>query len=161
MLDCSMTVRHRCCCCFCCMYLLRSYGGALRAPVSIRLFSYRASGRSGHARPAPGLRSALRCALLARLAKKNALGSPVAPWFAVFRSTWLVRALPGRSRDALGLGFRGRNDSFFDVFCFGSARCCMTSRPLRNTAWAHEFQASGFLQSSQHQAKARFERCSE
>ena len=80
--------------------------------------------------------------------------------FAFFRPTWLVRTLPGRPRDAPGLNFRGPNDSFFDVCRFGCARFPTTSRPLRNTAWAHEFQASGLLRSSQHRAKTRFERCS-
>ena len=80
--------------------------------------------------------------------------------FAFFRPTWLVRTLPQRPRDAPGLNFRGPNDSFFDVCRFGCARFPTTSRPLRNTAWAHEFQASGLSRSSQHRAKTRFERCS-
>ena len=80
--------------------------------------------------------------------------------FAFFRPTWLVRTLPGRPRDAPGLNFRGPNDSFFDVCRFGCARFPTTSRPLRNTVWAHEFQASGLSRSSQHRAKTRFERCS-
>ena len=111
-------------------------------------------------RSSPGLRLALRCAMLARLAKKNALGSPIALGYAFFRPTWLVRTLPGRPGDAPGLNFRGPNDSFFDVCRFGCARFPTTSRPLRNTAWAHEFQASGLSRSSQHRAKTCFERCS-
>ena len=111
-------------------------------------------------RSSRGLCFAPSCALLARLAKKNALGSPIALGFAFFRPTWLVRTLPGQPRDAPGLNFRGPNDSFFDICRFGCARFPTTSRPLRNTAWAHEFQASGLLRSSQHRAKTRFERCS-
>ena len=96
----------------------------------------------------------------ARQAKKYTPGCPMALRFAFFRPTWLVRTLPGRPRDAPGLNFRGPNDSFFDVCRFGCARFPTTSRPLRNTAWAHEFQASGLLRSSRHRAKTRFERCS-
>ena len=45
-----------------------------------------------------------------------------------------------------------------------SLRICTlrsTFKPLRNTAWAHEFRASGFSHSSPHRVKTRFERCSE
>ena len=42
-----------------------------------------------------------------------------------------------------GAQFSNQNDGFFDVCRFGCARFPTTSRPLRNIAWAHEFQASG------------------
>ena len=107
-----------------------------------------------------GLRFASSCALFAPLAKKQSLGSPIALGFAFFRPTWFVRMLPGRPGDAPGFNFRGQNDGFFDVCRFGCARFPTTSRLLRNTAWAHEFQASGLSRSSQHRAKTCFERCS-
>ena len=95
--------------------------------ISIRLFSYRGSGRTCSVRSSLGLRLALHRALLARQAKKNAIGSPIALQLAFFRPTWLVRALSGRSRDAPGLDFQGRNDGFLDVCRLGYARFCTTS----------------------------------
>ena len=128
--------------------------------MSNRLFSYLASGvlpRSLLVGLRFGPCVATDCA---RLAKKYTPGCPMALGFAFFRPTWLVRTLPGRPGDAPGLNFRGQNDGFFGVCRFGCARFPTTSRPLRNTAWAHEFQASGLSRSSQHRAKTCFERCS-
>ena len=99
--------------------------------------------------------------LVARQACSGALGCPIAIRIAFFRSTWLVRVLSGRPRDAPGLDFRRRNDTCFDVCRFVCARFGITLRPLRNTAWAHEISASGFVRKSHHRAKTRFERCSQ
>ena len=92
-------------------------------------FDYSHTGTRGDCavRTSLGLRLALRCALLARQAKKNAIGSPIALQLAFFRPTWLVRALSGRSQDAPGLDFQGRNDGFLDVCRLWYARFCTTS----------------------------------
>ena len=104
----------------------------------------RVLGQPACAAPLAGLRLALRRAMFVRLAKKNAIGSPIALRCAFFCPTWLVRALPGRSRDAPRIDFRGRNYGFFDVCCFRDARSFATPDPHETLRGRTNFKLRAF-----------------
>ena len=107
------------------------------------------------------LHSALRCALLARIAKKkSARQSDNAP-VGVFPLDLGGSGAPGTPPRRSGAQFSRPKRRFLRCFLLQPSTFPLTSRPLRNTAWAHEIQASGFSRSSQHRAKTRFESCSE